>query len=340
MQTLVTGANGFLGAALCRKLLKAGHRIRGMVRKTSDLSALAGVPIEKTIGSLDDPESLRQAVKDCDTVFHAAGAVSDYGSESYFRRVNVDGTRSILEAAVRARVRRFVYISSAAVHSFTGERNMDEESPQRPTRFHYCRSKREAEKVVMQAHREGRIETVIVRPGDIYGPGDRVVLLKMASLLEKGYMALVSGGRSLGAFTYVENLADGILLAGTVRQASGNAYIVTDGIELTWKAYFDRLTDALEVPRVRIFIPAPAAWCAAAILETLYRGFRIPGRPPVTRYLVAHLRGDFHFSIEKARRELGYAPRVGLDEAIRRTAVWYKQTVRGERPEQTVRSGA
>jgi len=330
MQTLVTGANGFVGAVLCRKLSKAGHRVRGMVRKTSDLSALEGASIEKVFGSLEDPESLEQAVKGCETVFHVAGAVSDYGSESYFRRVNVDGTRSILEAAVEAGVRRFVYISSAAVHSFTGARNMNEESPQLPTRFPYCQSKREAEKVVMQAHHQGRIEAVIIRPGDIYGPGDRVILLKMASLLEKGCMALVSGGRSLGAFTYVENLADGIVLAGTVKQAAGNTFVITDGIELTWKEYFDRLTDALEVPRVRIFVPAPAAWCVAVVLETLYRLFGIPGRPPVTRYLVVHLRGDFHFSIEKACRELGYVPRVGLDEAIRRTAGWYKHKVRGE----------
>ena len=155
-------------------------------------------------------------------------------------------------------------------------------------------------------------------------------LLKMAPMLEKGRMAIISRGRSLGSFTYVENLADGLILAATRKEASGRTYVITDGVKMTWQDYFDRLTGALEVPPVRLSLPAPLVWCVASLLEWVYRLFRLPGRPFVTRYLVAHLRVDFHFTIERARKELGYEPAVSVDEAIRRTARWYRQSVRGE----------
>jgi nucleoside-diphosphate-sugar epimerase len=132
----------------------------------------------------------------------------------------------------------------------------------------------------------------------------------------------------LGAFTYVENLADGLILAGTVGDVAGEVYVITDGVKLTWRAYFEKLTVALDVPPPRISVSPVLAYAAASMLESVYRLFHIRRRPPLTRYLVTHLSRDFHFSIAKARRELGYEPCVGVDEAIRRTAEWYKRVVR------------
>ena len=328
MRVLVTGANGFVGAALCKKLVEAGHEVRGLVRKTSDCSLLEGVSIERVIGSLEDTESLRKAADHIELIYHTAAAVTDWGSLSFFRRVNVDGTRHLLDAAVASGVRRMVLVSSVVVHSFINQRRMDENSPQYATPFPYCQTKREAEKLAMEYHRDGRIEIVIVRPGDIYGPGDRVSLLKMAPLLEKGGMAYIAGGRKTGAFTYIENLVDGLILAGTKKEAAGEAFVITDGGELTWRDYFEKLCDALDVPRPKISVPSWMALCIASTMEALYKLLRIQARPPLTRYLVHHLRSDFHFTVHKARELLGYQPKIEMDEAMIKTAGWYKSVVR------------
>ncbi len=330
MHVLVTGANGFVGSMLCKKLTTRGDSVRGLTRSTSDLSLLEGVDYERVVGSLSDLASLLAATRDIEVVYHTAAAVTDWGSLDTFREVNVEGTRRLLDAAVENGVRRFVLVSSIAVHSYTGARNMIEESPQLPTTNGYRLSKREAEALALDYYQRGDIEVVIVRPGDVYGPGDRVVLLQMADLLEAGWMVMLGKGEALGAFSYVENLADGIVLAGTVPQAAGEAYVITDGIELSWGDYFNRLTAALDLPAPRLHIPPALARFAAAALESIYRLFGIATRPPITRYLVEHLSHDVHFSIDKARRELGYEPAVSFDEAIARTADWYKQVVRGK----------
>lgn len=328
MRVLVTGANGFVGAMLCRKLIERGDEVVGLIRKTSDLSLLEHVSIQRVVGSLEDQDSLRRAVRKVQVVYHAAAAVSDWGALEMFRRINVEGTRSLIEAAVEAGVKRFLYVSSIAVHSFIGTSNLDETAPQLPTIFPYAKSKREAEKLVLAYHRQKKIQVTIVRPGDIFGPGDRVALLKMAPLLEKGIMGTINGGRALGAFAYVENLADGMILAGTRSEAIGQAYVITDGIKLTWKQYFEKLTDVLGVHQPWYSINGHLAYGLVSVLEWIYRMLRIRSRPLLTRYVVRHMMGDFHFRIDKAKRELGYQPRVDIDEAIRRTAEWYKKVVR------------
>lgn len=332
VRALVTGANGFVGSTLCRKLLERGDEVRGLVRQTSDLCLLEGVSIDQVVGSLSDLVSLTEATRDVDVVYHVAGAVTDWGPYEYFRRVNVRGTRNVLDASVQNRVMRFVYVSSTAVHGF-GARDMDEDSPFPQTSFPYCLSKQEAEALVSEVHGQGQIEVTIVRPGDIYGPGDRVVLLQLAGLLESGWMAHIGRGECLGAFTYVENLADALILAGTTQGAAGEAYVITDGIELTWRSYFDKLTAALGLPGPRVSCPPQVAFVAAWGLESAYRLLGVSQRPPLTRYLVAHLSRDYHFSIAKAARELGYEPKVKVDEAIERTAAWYRKVVRGTRPD-------
>jgi nucleoside-diphosphate-sugar epimerase len=328
LQILVTGANGFVGAALSKKLLEQGENVRGLVREKSNLSILHNLNLKTVIGSLEDFKSLKTAVNNIHTVYHVAAAVLDWGPWDYFHKVNVEGTRNLLKASIEAGVKRFIYISTVEVHSFIGEQNMDESSPQFPTRFPYCQSKREAEDVVMSFHRHGKIIATIVRPGHVYGPGDHASLLRMVNLLKQGTLAYIRGGRSLGAFTYIENLVDGIILAGTKKRAFGEIYIITDGIKLTWREYFEKLTKAMYISKPKISINIHFAYLLASILEFIYSTFKINSRPLITRYIVDHLKGDFHFCIDKAKRELGYHPRVTTDEAIQKTAKWYIQIER------------
>jgi thioester reductase-like protein len=125
MKQFVTGANGFVGAALCRKLAERGDDVWGLVRKTSDLSLLENIDIRTVVGSLEALDRFAGTLRGVDTVFHIAGAVSDWGTLSYFRKINVEGTSGMLEAAIEHGVRRFVYVSSAAVHTFIGARDME-----------------------------------------------------------------------------------------------------------------------------------------------------------------------------------------------------------------------
>ncbi|HDQ45567.1 MAG TPA: NAD-dependent epimerase/dehydratase family protein [bacterium] len=328
MKILVTGANGFVGSHLSRKLSDAGHAVRALVRETSDLSLLVQIPVERVTGALDDPESLRRAAEGADIVIHAAAAVSDWGWPDYFRRVNVEGTRNMLDAAICAGAKRFILISSIAVHTYTGAADMDEDAPQHPTVIPYVQTKREAETLTLARHREGAIEAVIIRPGDVFGPGDRVTLSRLAPMLERGWMPLISGGKRLAAFTYVENLADAILLAAGSDRASGEAFVITDGTRRTWEDYFIRLTEAVGAPRPRLSLNGDFLYGLACLLEGLYRTLGIRSRPPVTRYVAGHLRRDVHFSIRKAAAVLGYRPAVDFDEAVRKTAAWYISTVR------------
>ncbi len=323
MRVLVTGANGFVGAALCRLLLQQRYEVRGLVRKTSDLSLLNGLSVEKVYGSLQDMESLKKATASVDIVFHVAAKVSDWGTLEDFRKINVEGTRNLLDRAVDSGVKRFVFVSSVAVHSFIGARNMNEESPQLPVRYPYCITKREAEALVLEYHNKGLIDVTIVRPGDVYGPGDRTSLLKMSKMLKNGTMGLIGGGRKLGAFTYVENLAYGLMLAGEKESAKGRAYVITDGVIMTWREYFDKLTSAIGVPRPRFSLNPVLAWCLSSVFETVYNILKVKTRPPLTRYLVDHLTHDFHFTIDRAEKEISYKPLFSTDEAIRRTAEWF-----------------
>jgi len=328
VQAVITGANGFIGSNLARRLIEEGWPTAGIVRPTSDLAFIEGLDLPLHDCGLDDREQIARAFDGADVVFHCASRASDWGPIQTFVRANVENTTRVMHAASMAGVRRVVYIGSTVVYGFGGHIDTDETAPKRPAPFPYCVTKLEAEWQVEEIARDEKLEYVIIRPGNVFGPNDRVTSIHLYRFLLAGRFAYVNGGRTLTCPTSAANLVDAILLAATLPQAACDDFIITDGLRITWREYIETTCRILGAPPPKLSIPAGVAYPAAVAAETAYSLVGAKNPPPITRYRIAQVRNDYHFSIAKARRVLGFQPRVNLQDAIRRTVNWYNQYVR------------
>jgi nucleoside-diphosphate-sugar epimerase len=328
MRALVTGANGFIGSNLCRVLIERGYEVVAFVLPGTNEKNLEGTKVRIIHGDILEPKSLKNAMSGVDTVFHLAALVTDWGSRELFMRVNVQGTRNVLDAAVGAKAKRFVYMSSLAIHKFKGWNGADENAPRENFRYPYSASKIAAEDLCNRYFREGKIETVIVRPGFvIIGPGDVMFFYRIAQVLEqhKPY-GTINGGRAKFCYSYVENLVDGMVFVAESGKSAGETYIISDGI-LTWKAFNEAVSHALGVKNPTASIPYRVAYPLVAVMEQTYKLFGSKNPPPLTRYRISVQARDLSFVSNKIEK-LGYRPKVSLDEGLRRTVEWYKQQKR------------
>jgi nucleoside-diphosphate-sugar epimerase len=325
MRVAVSGANGFIGSHLSAELVRRGHRVRSIVQPGTPLQNIRGLDVELATADLRDPTSLRRAVAGMDVVYHLAAFVQDYGPRQTFEEINVRGTERLVEAAVQQGVRRVVFMSSLAVHAYRGHSEGDEQTPRDQDVFEYGRSKRRGEEILEKAWSDRRIETVIVRPGLFpFGPRDRAGFARIAAALETGRFAIVNGGKAVVCTAYVENLAEGVALAGEHPSAAGRVYILSDGRRITWRQILESLSQALECRCTFTDFPSSIVYPVAVLWEGL-NGLFFPGRDPtLTRYRVAVAARDLFFHAARARRDLGWTPRVTFEEAIARSVAWYR----------------
>jgi len=322
VKVLVTGANGFLGSNLTRRLIDDGMEVTALVRPTSDRSFLDGVPARLVMGDLSNATALRTGMAGAEVVYHVAGLASDWAPWREFFHANVTGVANVMTAAREAGVRRVLHVSSAAIHGFAGYRDRRESDPTPVTPYPYVETKRRGEEIALAT--EG-VEVVVVRPGNVYGPRDRITMLPMIRAMESGLMGVIDGGRFLTCPAYVGNLVSGIQRAVAEPKAAGRVYLLTDGLDVTWRDWVDALADALGLRRPRLSVPKRLATRLAMGCEAVFRGLAIRAAPPLTLYRVANGGNDYHFSIDRARRELGHEPRIGLREACERTAAWFRE---------------
>jgi nucleoside-diphosphate-sugar epimerase len=315
----ITGATGLVGSHATEEALRRGHRVRALVRPTSDMRWLNQWGVETIVGDLEDLESLKRGVDGADWVFNCAAKVGDWGTLDEFRRLNVDALRLLLDAAVPARLERFVHVSSLGVYEGRDHYGTDETVPPAANSLDaYTRSKTEAEALVIEYHQKHGLPTAIVRPGFIYGERDRTVLPKLLLNLRRGsFMYFGSGEQTLNCI-YVKNLVSGIFLAAENRYAVGEVFNLTDGQPVTKKQFVGHVAElaGLRAPTRRL--PLGLARILANVVEggAKLRGAKNP--PIINKARFKFLGLNLDFSIVKARRVLGYQPPFTFEQGIAR----------------------
>ena len=274
-------------------------------------------------GDVSQPGAWQEHARGADTVVHTAALVSNVGSLEASWRANVLATRRVLDAAVAAGARRFVHLSSIRAFSDHGfPDGVTEEHPVRTDGNPYVDTKVASEQVVLQAHAAAQIDVTVVRPGDVYGPGSRPWTVLPVEMLKSRRFVLPAMGRGIHSPVYVDNLLDGLLLAARAAGGAGEVFTISDGIAVSTREFFGhyaRMLGRRGVPR----LPTPPAVALAAVAGALdrRRGAESEASASSMRYLAR--RGTY--SIAKARRVLGYEPRVGLEEGMRRTEAWLRE---------------
>ncbi len=327
MKALVTGANGFIGSNLVKLLLDRGWEVRSMVLKGTPLDFIEGLDTEIVYADITLPDTLPPALKGVDVVFHLAAIASDWGPKELFMRVNAEGSRNMVEASANAEVKRYIQMSSVAVHAYNGHPHSDETAPRDcPSYLYYGQSKIKAENYVNEFYKSGKLETVIIRPGLFpFGPNDTTSFYRLAAALEKGAFSYVNGGKAKVSTAYVENLVHGMEIAAKHEKAAGEIFIISDGWELTWRELMERFCDELGVKHPWLSIPYPVANMVAGIMENVWRKLKLKDDPPITKYRASLMKDDLFFVPDKAKKILGYEPIIDLNEAVKRTVNWYKR---------------
>jgi len=320
---LVTGASGFTGQHLCRALAGRGYRVRALARRSSRIEPLKALDIEWVFGDLCEPATIAGAARGIDVVFHIAALYRQEGvAKPQFHRVNVDGTRAIIEESVAASVGRIVHCSTVGVQGEIKHPPADESVPYAPG-DHYQISKVEGEKLALQTHEEGRADVVVVRPVGIYGPGD-TRFLKLFKWVDSGKFRMIGDGRVLYHLTFVEDLVRGIILAAETPGASGRIYTLGGEEYVELNELVRLIAGILDRPLSRRRLPLWPVYAAAWACELICRPLGI--EPPLYRRRLDFFTKDRAFDISRAKNELGYRPGVPLAEGLRLTSDWYRRT--------------
>ncbi|MBD2847607.1 NAD(P)-dependent oxidoreductase [Paenibacillus sp. IB182496] len=328
MRILVTGATGFLGSRTALLLKEAGWSVTGGGRDPQAGARLEAQGVPFLPLDLRDGAAIDRACSGMDAVVHCAALSSPWGRYRDFYATNVEGTARIAESCLRGGAGRLVFVSSPSVYFDYRDRLLTRESdpPARRPANAYAATKLEAERVVAACSERG-LAAVILRPRALFGPGDPALFPRLMRVGSGRGIPLMKGGAALIDLTYVDDAARAIIQACTAPGAPGQTLNLSGGEPRTLLAIMTRLSELLELPLRTRPVARPAALAAGSLLEMAYRILPLPGgEPPFTRYSVAQLAYSQTLDLTEARRVLGYAPQVGVDEGLRRFAQWWRSS--------------
>ncbi len=321
MIILVTGATGFLGSALVTELLKQKQPVRILARDEKKACQQFGEAVTITLGDITDAKQVKRAVDGATIIYHLAGRLyhPSVPTELY-RSTHIEGTRNLLNACQgQSQLQRIVHCSTTGVYGVTGNTPAVEDAPFAPTNP-YEATKLEAELLALQAYQEQGLPVSIVRPGLVYGPGD-LHLLSFFSSIKKGLFRVIDGGKALLHPVYIDDMTTAFLLCAERPEAPGRAYNIAGARPVSVRELATAIAHTLgkELPGGSIPL-----WLAnlASDIFSLLPGLR-GEQAPLTRSRVKFLTNSRVYDINRAKTELGYAPKIDLEEGMKLTAAWY-----------------
>lgn len=315
MRIFVTGASGFVGGAATKQLVASGHQVMAMSRsEKSDavIRALGAAPVR-----CDLEDVAAEHLAGADAVLHCAAFVEQWGPADAWKRFNVDGTARLLAAAREAGVKRFIHISTESV-LWRGQhlRGVDEAYPLAPNSpYPYAATKAQAEILVRDANAPG-FKTIALRPRFIWGPGDTTLAPTIEAMARAGAFAWINGGRAMTSTTHIANLVQAIELALT-KGRGGEAYFILDDGVRPMREMIAGIAAARGVELPDKSVPGWVADALGAVCETAWRALPVKGAPPLTRFSAMIMSRDSVLKDDKARRELGYAPVISVEQGMR-----------------------
>lgn len=329
MRALVTGGGGFLGGAIARKLRERGDEVRVFGR--GSYPELEAIGIDTMRGDLADADAVSAACEDCEVVFHAGGKVGLWGAYEDYFAANVTGTKNVLKACGEHGIGKLVFTGSPSV-VFDGRdvEGWDESAPY-PERFdsHYSRTKAQAEEMVLAANHH-RLATVSLRPHLIWGPGDNHLLPRLVRRSRGGRLFRIGDENKMIDTIFIDDAVEAHITAAVqlspLADIAGNAYFLSAGDPRPVWEIVDRMLASAGRPPVTKSVPKGLAMAAANACEASWRALGVQSEPPLTRFLVLQLTTAHWFNIDAARRELGWAPKVRIEDGMARLGQWIRAT--------------
>lgn len=318
---LVTGGKGFIGGHLVARLFRLGEKVRIFAHNPA--KGEPGDGIETIGGDIRDPKAVEQAVEGTEKVFHLVSNFRKAGSdkkEAY--AVNVEGTINVLKAAKKFGVKRLIHCSTIGVHGDVRSIPADESTPFNPGDL-YQETKLTAEKEVWKFYEETGLPITVVRPISVYGPGD-LRMLKLFRAIKKGCFVMIGEGNVLFHPAYIDDVIDGFILSGMCQEAIGEVFIVGGQGYLPLKDLVAKIAKMLGVSTPRFHVSLAPVEILAGLCERVCSPFGIA--PPLHKRRVSFFKNNRAFSIDKARHLLGFTPKVPLDEGLKRTIYWYRES--------------
>lgn len=332
MDVLITGGNGFLGRHLIAALLDRGASIRVLALPTEDTGWLRRRGVAVYRGDVRWPDSLAAPMSGVSAVLHLAGMMGVWRPLQDYRDVNVGGTRNVCRAALAGGVNRIVHVSSWTVYGMDLGRPAREDFLLRPFQEPYAITKAEGDLAVQRMIAADQLPAVIIRPGTFFGPGDRLHFGRIADRLRAGKGIIVGHGDNALPFVYVTDVVRGLLLALDCEHAVGQAYNISNDNPLTQQEFLEATAREISVNAPSIHVPYRALYVAGRAAEHAAALTGSRGQPVLTALGVKLFGTDNRHSSERARSELGYAPRVTIREGVRRAADWYMSQSQPDSP--------